>query len=155
LADKQGKIIFGGVSTDGAIGILVLGLESEEEARQIYDHDPAGMAGIVYSELHPFRLVCCPDPEIGDIKLFFMNFAYLIMRTGGPRKPGEDLWVAREGALDIPGHMLSRVLPTTPATLQRQVLCRSSPPRDSEITPRKAPVEEIAGQDKGGNEDQF
>jgi uncharacterized protein YciI len=53
---EQGKIIFGGVATDGSIGILVLRVESEEEARQIRKADPAVIAGIGDTEIHPFRV---------------------------------------------------------------------------------------------------
>ncbi|MDD1678967.1 MAG: YciI family protein [Methanomicrobiales archaeon] len=53
---EQGKIILGGAATDGAIGILVLRVESEEEAHEIFDNDPAVKAGIGYPELHPFRI---------------------------------------------------------------------------------------------------
>ena len=52
----QGKIILGGAATDGSIGILVLRVDSAEEAQAIYDNDPAVIAGIGYTELHPFRV---------------------------------------------------------------------------------------------------
>ena len=38
------------------IGILVLRVDSAEEAQSIYDNDPAVIAGIGYTELHPFRV---------------------------------------------------------------------------------------------------
>ena len=52
----QGKIILGGAATDGAIGILVYRVDSAEEARCLFDDDPAVMADIGYPELHPFRI---------------------------------------------------------------------------------------------------
>lgn len=52
----QGKILLGGAATDGAIGIIILLAESEEEAREIYEHDPAVIAGIGDTEFHPFRV---------------------------------------------------------------------------------------------------
>ena len=52
----QGKIVLGGAATDGAIGIIVWRVDSAEEARRIYDNDPAVKAGIGYPELHPFRI---------------------------------------------------------------------------------------------------
>jgi uncharacterized protein YciI len=51
-----GKIVLGGAATDGAIGIIVWRLDSAEEARRIYENDPAVKAGIGDSELHPFRV---------------------------------------------------------------------------------------------------
>lgn len=53
----QGKLVLGGAATDGAIGVLVLRVGSDEEARRIFDDDPAVRAGIGHSELHPFRVV--------------------------------------------------------------------------------------------------
>jgi uncharacterized protein YciI len=53
---EEGKIIFGGVATDGSIGILVLLVNSKEEAREIFENDPAVVAGIGYPELHPSRI---------------------------------------------------------------------------------------------------
>ncbi|HUK38141.1 MAG TPA: YciI family protein [Methanomicrobiales archaeon] len=52
----EGKILLGGAATDGAIGLIVWKLASAEEAREIFDHDPAVMAGIGEAELHEFRL---------------------------------------------------------------------------------------------------
>jgi len=52
----EGKIILGGAAIDGTIGILVLRVDSAEEAKVIYDNDPAVIAGIGYTELHPFRV---------------------------------------------------------------------------------------------------
>ncbi len=55
LFDK-GKIVFGGAATDGAVGILVYLVDSTEEARRLFDNDPAVLAGIGYPELHPFHI---------------------------------------------------------------------------------------------------
>ncbi|HMA05098.1 MAG TPA: YciI family protein [Methanomicrobiales archaeon] len=52
----EGKIILGGAATDGAIGVIVWRLGSAEEARRIYENDPAVKAGIGEAELHPFRV---------------------------------------------------------------------------------------------------
>jgi len=52
----EGKIVLGGAATDGAIGVIVWRLESAEEAKRIFDHDPAVRAGIGDAELHPFRI---------------------------------------------------------------------------------------------------
>jgi uncharacterized protein YciI len=53
---EEGKILLGGAATDGAIGVILLRVGSAEEARQIYENDPAVKAGIGYPELHPFRV---------------------------------------------------------------------------------------------------
>jgi len=53
---NEGKIILGGAAMNGAIGIIVWKLSSVEEAREIFEHDPAVMAHIGEAELHPFRL---------------------------------------------------------------------------------------------------
>jgi uncharacterized protein YciI len=52
----QGKILLGGAATDGAIGIVILRVGSAEEAREIFESDPAVKAGIGHPELHPFRV---------------------------------------------------------------------------------------------------
>ena len=52
----DGKIVLGGAATDGAIGVIVWKLSSAEEARRIFDNDPAVKAGIGEAELHPFRI---------------------------------------------------------------------------------------------------
>ena len=61
---EQGKIIVGGVAKDGAIGILVLRVDSPDEAREIYDHDPAVQAEVGNTELHPFRLRMLAGPGV-------------------------------------------------------------------------------------------
>ncbi|MDD1661093.1 MAG: YciI family protein [Methanomicrobiales archaeon] len=52
----EGKIVLGGAATDGAIGVIIWKVSSAEEARRIFDQDPAVKAGIGDAELHPFRL---------------------------------------------------------------------------------------------------
>ena len=52
----EGKILIGGAATNGAIGIIILRVGSAEEARQIYENDPAVKAGIGYPEFYPFRV---------------------------------------------------------------------------------------------------
>ena len=52
----NGKIILGGAAADGAVGILIYRVDSAEEARHLFDNDPAVMAGIGYPELHPFNI---------------------------------------------------------------------------------------------------
>jgi uncharacterized protein YciI len=61
---NEGKIILGGAALDGAIGILILRVESAEEARSIYEHDPAVIAGIGDSELHPFKVGLLAGPGV-------------------------------------------------------------------------------------------
>jgi uncharacterized protein YciI len=51
----QGKIVLGGAATDGSIGVIVWKVGSAEEARNIFDNDPAVMANVGDAELHPFR----------------------------------------------------------------------------------------------------
>jgi hypothetical protein len=53
---RQGKIIIGGAATDGSIGIIMFRAGSPEEARQIFDNDPAVKGGIGQAEVHPFRI---------------------------------------------------------------------------------------------------
>ena len=52
----RGKILLGGAATDGAIGIIVLRVDSPGEAREIFENDPAVKAGIGHAGLHPFRV---------------------------------------------------------------------------------------------------
>lgn len=53
---SEGKIILGGAASDGAVGILIFRVDSAEEARHLFDNDPAVLAGIGYPELHPFNI---------------------------------------------------------------------------------------------------
>ncbi|MEI6839929.1 MAG: hypothetical protein WCK53_01575 [Methanomicrobiales archaeon] len=40
--------MFGGAATDGSVGILIFRVNSEKEARDLFDNDPAILAGIRY-----------------------------------------------------------------------------------------------------------
>lgn len=56
----QGTAIFVGrtLNTDErTFGITVFQADSEEAAREIMNHDPAVMAGVMRAELFPFRIV--------------------------------------------------------------------------------------------------
>jgi uncharacterized protein YciI len=52
----DGKILLGGAATDGAVGILIYRVNSEEEAMHLFDNDPAVLEDIGYPELHPFHI---------------------------------------------------------------------------------------------------
>jgi uncharacterized protein YciI len=52
----QGKIVLGGAATDGAIGVIIWRVESAEEAREIFENDPAVIANVGEAELHEFRI---------------------------------------------------------------------------------------------------
>ena len=53
---KNGKLILAGPETTGKFGIAVIETDSEDEAREIMMNDPAVKAGIVTSELYPYRV---------------------------------------------------------------------------------------------------
>ncbi|PWK07016.1 YciI family protein [Tumebacillus permanentifrigoris] len=53
---SEGKIVLGGACTNGAFGIIVFRAESPEAAQEIFDNDPAVVAGVVDAELHPYRV---------------------------------------------------------------------------------------------------
>lgn len=53
---SEGKIIFSGACTDGAMGLIVYNAESAEEARVLFENDPLTKSGITNTELHPFRV---------------------------------------------------------------------------------------------------
>lgn len=50
----KGKVVLLGVCTNGAYGVMVFRAGSEDEARSIFEEDPAVKAGVVLPELHPF-----------------------------------------------------------------------------------------------------
>ena len=52
----EGKIVLGGAATDGSIGVIIWQVASADEARRIFDEDPAVRAQIGEAELHPFRI---------------------------------------------------------------------------------------------------
>jgi len=53
---KEGKLLIAGRSEDAAIGIAVLDVADESEARRIVAEDPALRGGVMAGRLHPFRL---------------------------------------------------------------------------------------------------
>lgn len=53
---SEGKIIVGGACLDGSFGMVVFRAGSEEDARQIFENDPAVQAEIVHAELHPYKI---------------------------------------------------------------------------------------------------
>jgi uncharacterized protein YciI len=53
---EEGKILLGGAAPDGAIGVIVWRLGSAEEARRIFEDDPAVKGNIGEAELHQFRV---------------------------------------------------------------------------------------------------
>jgi uncharacterized protein YciI len=52
----EGVILMRGVCTDSSYGIVLFQAESSEEARAIFEADPAVQAGIFHTEVHPFHL---------------------------------------------------------------------------------------------------
>lgn len=52
----EGKIALAGPCMDGAYGIIIYKTESIEEAKQMYESDPLVKAGIMDTELHPFKV---------------------------------------------------------------------------------------------------
>jgi uncharacterized protein YciI len=54
LAEKV--LVMAGPCLDAAFGIAIFYCDSEEEAAQVMNNDPAVKSGIVNSELHEFKL---------------------------------------------------------------------------------------------------
>jgi uncharacterized protein YciI len=52
----EGVILMRGACTDSSYEIVVFQAESSEEARKIFEADPAVQTGIFTTELHPFHL---------------------------------------------------------------------------------------------------
>ena len=52
----EGKIVFSGACTDGAMGLIVYNAESAEEARVLFENDPLTKSGIMETEFHPFKI---------------------------------------------------------------------------------------------------
>jgi len=65
----EGKIVLGGAATDGAIGVIVWKLGSAEEAREVFENDPAVKAGVGEAELHPFRIGLLAGPADRDRRI--------------------------------------------------------------------------------------
>ncbi|MBN8585104.1 MAG: hypothetical protein J0M37_08410 [Ignavibacteria bacterium] len=53
---KEGKLVMAGPVTTGEFGLSVVETESEEEARDIMNNDPAVIAGIMKPEIFPYRV---------------------------------------------------------------------------------------------------
>lgn len=53
---KEGKLIMAGPVLTGEFGIAVLETETEDEAREIMNNDPAVVNGIVTPALYPYRV---------------------------------------------------------------------------------------------------
>lgn len=53
---SEGKLILAGPVTNGDFGVSILEVESEEEARDIMNNDPAVIAGIMNPTLYPYRV---------------------------------------------------------------------------------------------------
>jgi len=53
---SEGKLILAGPVTTGDFGVSILEVESEEEARDIMNNDPAVIAGIMNPTLYPYRV---------------------------------------------------------------------------------------------------
>jgi uncharacterized protein len=54
LSDE--KLVMAGPCLDGAFGIVVFRAETIDAAREIMDHDPAVLNGLMSTELHPYRV---------------------------------------------------------------------------------------------------
>ena len=55
LLEKK-KLVIAGPCADGSFGIVVFKADSDEEAQQIMENDPAVRARLFSAELHPFHL---------------------------------------------------------------------------------------------------
>ncbi len=53
---KQGKLILAGPVTTGAFGVSIFEAESEEEAWELVNNDPAVINGVVTPALYPYRV---------------------------------------------------------------------------------------------------
>jgi len=53
---ESGKVVLAGPCTDGAFGIVVFEADSEEDAADYMNADPAVEGGLMSAELHPFRI---------------------------------------------------------------------------------------------------
>jgi len=53
---NENKVTLAGPCLDGAFGIIILEVDSEERAKQIMRNDPSVKAGIMKAELHPFKI---------------------------------------------------------------------------------------------------
>ena len=53
---KAGKLVMGGPFTDGTGGMAVLEVDSEEEARETVENDPAVISKHYTITMHPYRI---------------------------------------------------------------------------------------------------
>ncbi len=53
---KEGKLIIAGPVTTGEFGLSVVETDTEEEAREIMNNDPAVLAGIMKPTMYPYRV---------------------------------------------------------------------------------------------------
>ncbi len=53
---KEGKLIIAGPVTTGEFGLSIVETESEEEAREIMNNDPAVVSGIMTPTIYPYRV---------------------------------------------------------------------------------------------------
>jgi len=49
-------ILAGPMLVEGGFGITIFEADDEVQARQIADNDPAALAGLIHTELHPYRV---------------------------------------------------------------------------------------------------
>lgn len=52
----EGKVILAGPVTTGEFGLSILETESEDEAREITNNDPAVISGIMKPTFYPYRV---------------------------------------------------------------------------------------------------
>ena len=55
-APTEGKLILAGRCVDGEFGIVIFCAESEMQADEFMENDPAVKKGVMTAELHPFRI---------------------------------------------------------------------------------------------------
>lgn len=53
---KEGKLILAGPVTTGDFGVSIVETETEDEAREIVNNDPAVQAGIMQPRIYPYRV---------------------------------------------------------------------------------------------------
>jgi uncharacterized protein YciI len=53
---RESKLIIAGPVTTGEFGLSVIETESEEEAREIMNNDPAVLSGIMKPTIYPYRV---------------------------------------------------------------------------------------------------
>ncbi len=56
-AFSNGKITLVGRCLEGEFGIVIFHADSENQAKEFMDNDPAVKNGLMATELHPFRIV--------------------------------------------------------------------------------------------------